>query len=185
MTYRQSCRDQPALAAIHRAFDKAFAQDMNTVLLGGAKEPLYQPAEGLLDQHTIFYTLNYPASALHEVAHWCIAGKRRRGLVDYGYWYAPDGRSADQQHAFEQVEVKPQAIEWHFSLACQMTFHLSADNLEAAMPVSDKFANAVIEQARAYAVDGLPVRAARFRSALVEQWGGVAPNIDDFCLAFL
>lgn len=51
-------------------------------------------------------------SALHEISHWTIAGKERRLLADLGYWYAPDGRTREQQALFEQVEVKPQAIEW-------------------------------------------------------------------------
>ncbi len=49
------------------------------------------------------------ASALHEISHWCIAGKARRELVDFGYWYCPDGRDAMTQSQFEDVEVKPQA----------------------------------------------------------------------------
>ncbi len=32
-------------------------------------------------------------------------------LPDLGYWYAPDGRTAEQQALFEQVEIKPQAID--------------------------------------------------------------------------
>ncbi len=36
-------------------------------------------------------------------------------LPDLGYWYAPDGRIEEQQALFEQVEIKPQAIEWLFA----------------------------------------------------------------------
>ncbi len=39
--------------------------------------------------------------------HWCIAGKARRNRVDFGYWYCPDGRDAQTQSQFEDVEVKP------------------------------------------------------------------------------
>src|SRR3546814_2809228 len=49
------------------------------------------------------------------VAHWCLAGAARRRQDDYGYWYAADGRDLEQQHLFEQVEVKPQALELLFS----------------------------------------------------------------------
>lgn len=44
-------------------------------------------------------------------------GEKRRQLVDFGYWYAPDGRSAEQQELFQAVEVKPQAMEWILSPA--------------------------------------------------------------------
>lgn len=54
-------------------------------------------------------------SALHEISHWTIAGAKRRLLPDLGYWYAPDGRTKEQQDLFEQVEIKPQAIEWLFA----------------------------------------------------------------------
>ncbi len=37
------------------------------------------------------------ASALHEISHWCVAGKARREQVDFGYWYCPDGRDAMTQ----------------------------------------------------------------------------------------
>ncbi|MEA7548766.1 elongation factor P hydroxylase, partial [Salmonella enterica subsp. enterica serovar Anatum] len=43
----------------------------------------------------------------YEISHWCIAGKARRELVDFGYWYCPDGRDAQTQSQFEDVEVKP------------------------------------------------------------------------------
>ena len=81
-------------------------------------EPYYQPATGECDMHRLFYRSDYFASALHEVAHWCIAGERRRQLADFGYWYTPDGRSPQQQSAFEAVEAKPQPLDWFFSLAC-------------------------------------------------------------------
>lgn len=58
-----------------------------------------------------------------------IAGEQRRLLPDLGYWYAPDGRTAEQQALFEQVEIKPQAIEWLFSKAFGRKFRVSLDNL--------------------------------------------------------
>ena len=62
--------------------------------------PAQQP--GALNR--IVFTHDYFASALHEVAHWCVAGPERRRLTDYGYWYAPDGRTEKQQMEFERVE---------------------------------------------------------------------------------
>ena len=69
------------------------------------------------------------ASALHEIAHWLVAGSQRRLSEDYGYWYCPDGRDATQQAEFESVEVKPQAIEWALSVAAGFDFNVSVDNL--------------------------------------------------------
>ena len=63
----------------------------------------------------------------------------RRKQVDYGYWYEPDGRDHVQQQAFEQVEVKPQALEWLMALACGVPFEVSCDNLNGSAPV-DRFA---------------------------------------------
>ena len=68
-------------------------------------------------------------SALHEISHWTISGEQRRKLPDLGYWYAPDGRTAEQQALFEQVEIKPQAIEWLFATAFGRKFRVSLDNL--------------------------------------------------------
>jgi elongation factor P hydroxylase len=109
-------------------FERCFLEDYHTRLIGGALEPLYRPGRGTA-LHQVYYRQDYFASALHEVAHWCIAGQRRRQQEDFGYWYAPDGRDQKTQRSFEQVEVKPQALEWHFSRACGYRFRLSVDNL--------------------------------------------------------
>jgi elongation factor P hydroxylase len=98
-------------------FNAAFTKKQNTVLVRGDHEPIYIPAKNAAQNHQIVFAHGYFASALHEIAHWCIAGQRRRLLEDYGYWYSPDGRDVEQQTEFEKVEVKPQAIEWAFSCA--------------------------------------------------------------------
>jgi elongation factor P hydroxylase len=134
--------------------------------MGGGAEPEYQPAATPHDLHTIVYRHDYVASALHEVAHWCLAGPRRRQLLDYGYWYAPDGRTADQQAEFERVEIKPQALEWVFADALGIPFELSADNIAAGGAPSPTFAKAVAQQRRDYAANGLPPRAAQFAACL-------------------
>ena len=99
---------------------------------------------------------DYLSSAFHEIAHWCIAGDQRRQLVDFGYWYQPDGRTTAQQAQFEQVEIKPQAVEWHLSVAAGHRFNLSADNLNGECGASEQFAKAVASQARDYKNAGLP-----------------------------
>lgn len=156
---------------LQQLFHDCFHASYRTRLAGGAPEPLYRPV-GEDGDAVIFYREDYAASALHEVAHWCIAGPRRRQQEDYGYWYAPDGRSASQQRAFEQVEIKPQALEWHFALAAGIAFHVSADNLQSPGGGSDQFAAAVVEQARRYCREPLPPRAAVFRRALANRFGG-------------
>jgi elongation factor P hydroxylase len=118
--------------------------------VGGGEEPEYIPATDRNSEHKIIFTRDYFASALHEVAHWCIAGEQRRLLPDYGYWYAPDGRTVDQQKKFEQVEAKPQALEWLFSRACGSPFKLSVDNLSSDMGVSHNFKVSVLEEVKNY-----------------------------------
>ena len=88
---------------LEAVFGACFAARWRTRLVGGAGEPFYQPARSAGEYHLLHYRLDYFASALHEVAHWCIAGTRRRRLPDFGYWYAPDGREPVQQRAFEAL----------------------------------------------------------------------------------
>lgn len=152
---------------LEQIFDACFSDSYSTVLVGGAPEPLYiSSAHAPREPHKVVYREDFFASALHEVAHWCIAGSKRRKLDDYGYWYAPDGRSPLQQEEFERVEAKPQALEWIFSDTCGREFQLSADNLEGGAEPSRTFARTVEAQREAYLNEGLPLRATTFRSAL-------------------
>lgn len=147
-------------------FNAQFAAGYDTVLVGGGDEPLYRPADAQHPRHRIIFTRDYFASALHEVAHWCIAGRRRRGLVDYGYWYRPDGRDADEQREFERVEARPQAIEWAFHVAAGSTFRVSVDNLSGAPADIERFRQAVFARLRDYHDEGFPPRAQRFIETL-------------------
>lgn len=158
---------------LERVFSLCFTQSLGTRLQGGADEPLYQPASADDGMHVLYYREDFFASALHEIAHWCIAGPSRRELVDFGYWYAPDGRTAAQQQAFEAVEYKPQALEWFFCKACGYRFRLSVDNLETLageLPDTSGFRAQVVAQARRWQVDGLPQRAERFFQALCREF---------------
>ena len=152
-------------------FEKTFLLSHRTRLLGGGEEPEYIPAIDINSEHTIVFTRDYFASALHEIAHWCIAGERRRQLPDYGYWYAPDGRTAEQQKKFEQVEAKPQALEWLFSRACGSAFRLSADNLDGDADITDSFKRSVLQEAKRYCLNVNSAndesRAVTFAKALV------------------
>ncbi|GLS26329.1 elongation factor P hydroxylase [Marinibactrum halimedae] len=156
---------------LEQCFNTCFISSEKTVLVGGGEEPEYLPLTQNDEFHRIVFTRDYFASALHEVAHWCVAGAERRKLPDYGYWYAPDGRSALQQAEFERVEVKPQAMEWIFSVACDYRFRVSADNLAAGLGASDGFKANIFEQARHYCVNGLPRRAKEFTLALAAHYG--------------
>lgn len=119
----------------------------HVILQRGDDEPEYFPAaadeQGQPQPARIVFAHGYFASALHEISHWCVAGAQRRLLPDLGYWYAPDGRNAEQQALFEQVEVKPQALEWLFTRACQRTFRVSLDNLNGEAGSGEQFKNHV------------------------------------------
>ena len=144
----------------------------NTRIVGGYSEPFYRAAIGKLPAE-IRFTRNYERSALHELAHWCIAGPARRQLDDYGYWYVPDGRTAAQQQRFFAVEVKPQAIEKHFCRALTVPFEVSVDNLgDHAQPGLGAFRHAVDRQFHAYRLECLPARASRLAN-LLSAWNEV------------
>lgn len=153
-------------------FNRCFADSQNTRLVGGAAEPLFQPAAADQATNLLFFREDYFASALHEIAHWCIAGAERRKQQDFGYWYAPEGRSENEQKAFEAVEVKPQALEWCFSLACNYPFQISVDNFGSGgeLPDTLQFRLDVAAQARYWQQNVLPVRAMRFFEALVKEF---------------
>ncbi len=149
-------------------FDGLFQDTFATRLVRGGDEPLYLPADAESPWHRVIFARGFYASALHEISHWCIAGERRRQLEDYGYWYLPDGRDAAQQYDFEAVEVAPQALELLFSRACGLRFHVSVDNLGGEVEVDREAFRARVEaRAARYECEGLPRRAAAFRTVLV------------------
>jgi len=177
--------DAPTAPDLCALFDGLFLQSENTQLCAGGEEPLYVPASATAPARIVFRH-DYVASALHEVAHWCIAGPARRRLGDYGYWYCPDGRDASTQRRFERVEARPQALEWLFSAACGLRFRPSADNLHGECGAMDEFAAAIAVAARAYCRNGLPRRAAAFRHALAQRFAGPALACEsDFVLSRL
>ncbi|WP_302051028.1 MULTISPECIES: elongation factor P hydroxylase [Halomonadaceae] len=155
-----------ALEDVMALFDGLFLDTFNTCLVRGESEPLYLPADSDCPHHRVIFAHGYFASALHEMSHWCIAGARRRELEDYGYWYLPDGRDADQQRRFESVEVMPQAIEMLFARACARRFAVSVDNLGDIEVDREAFSARVELQAAEYEAQGLPPRAAAFRETL-------------------
>ena len=173
---RPNADDPATLIAL---FNALFMPTMRTELVLGGDEPLYKPADSEYSTHRIIFARGYFSSALHEISHWCIAGYERRQLEDYGYWYIPDGRDAPQQHAFEQVEVKPQAVECVLAEACGRAFHVSVDNLEGDVEVDrEAFTQKVRAQAEQYRTHGLPPRAEVLLNAFKEFYiNGL--NVDD------
>jgi len=148
-------------------FDGCFSETYNTRLIRGDDEPIYLPADEQEDFNRIVFAHGYYASALHEISHWCVAGAARRKLVDFGYWYCPDGRDAQTQSEFEQVEIKPQSYEWLFCVAAGFPFNVSCDNLSGECePDRIGFQRKVREQVLATLAQGIPERPARFIAAL-------------------
>lgn len=132
-------------------FNGIFAQTnmdgVPTILVRGDGEPEYFASRDG-NPARIEFAHGFFASALHEISHWCVAGKKRRQLDDFGYWYVADGRDEATQKLFEQVEIKPQAIECLLNLALGRYFYVSQDNLNADFDTSNStFASDVYLQA--------------------------------------
>lgn len=154
---------------IVRAFDSVFANaaelERQTVLRGGYDEPRYLPsAVGMPAQ--IRYTFDYPASALHEAAHWLRAGRRRRQLDDYGYWYVGEPRPAAVQRAFLRVEASVQALECALSEAAGLAFRASVDDFSMTERGREQFERRVREEAARCERAGWSEPVNRFRRAL-------------------
>ncbi|MGR5541782.1 elongation factor P hydroxylase, partial [Vibrio campbellii] len=98
---------------------------------------------------------------------WCVAGPERRLLEDFGYWYEPDGRTAQVQAEFEQVEIRPQAYEWILSLSAGFPFNVSCDNLHGNFePDRIPFMRKVHGEVMSILASGLPPRVAALSNAL-------------------
>lgn len=162
-------------------FNGLFEDSLNTVLLLGDDEPIYLPADEKDPRHRVIFAHGFFASALHEISHWCVAGEQRRLLVDFGYWYKPDGRTAAEQAEFETVEVKPQALEWILSQAAGHKFHFSADNLGSDIGASDQFKQNVLQQVQQYISGGIPLRPGKLVEAFQEYYG-TRIQLSDFSL---
>ncbi len=160
---------------------------LNVNLVRGDFEPEYFPIENGQPAR-IQFAHGFFNSALHEISHWTIAGEQRRLLPDLGYWYAPDGRTKEQQSLFEQVEIKPQAIEWLFSKAFGRKFRVSLDNLTGEGGDGAAFKDNVYTQVQKY-FDGeakLPRDASRFIQCIcLCTRGGKILQSDEFLRSML
>lgn len=162
-------------------FNSCFQAQYNTILVKGEEEPIYLPANDTHPVNRVIFAHGFFSSALHECAHWLIAGEERRTQIDFGYWYAPDGRTPEEQKKFQVVEVKPQALEWILSQASNHPFRVSLDNLLGEESDTLLFKEAVYQQVEHYCTKGLSRRAAQFRNALCAFYNTPRPlNIDSF-----
>lgn len=170
-----------SITDITNIFDTCFATSFNTRLVKGNDEPIYLPS-GMTDigiaaqeYNQVVFAHGYYASALHEIAHWCLAGEARRKKIDFGYWYCPDGRTAKQQAEFQQAEIKPQAIEWAFCVAAGFQFNVSCDNLTGdefgQQPDAEAFRKTIFAQVKDYLETHFPPRAMTFINALASFYG--------------
>lgn len=150
-------------------FNREFFVSHRTVMAGGGAEPLYIPATDTQPARVIF-TRDYPASALHEAAHWCLVGARRRQQRDYGYWYVPGPRSIEQRRAFFAAELEVQALEATFAAVAGVDFVVSADDFDAPPAELEQFASLVQQRAAIRSNGRLPLRAQQFRAALTAEF---------------
>jgi elongation factor P hydroxylase len=105
----------------------------DVIIKGGADEPLYTAArEGT--KARLDFRENYPRSLLHEIAHYCLAGERRRKIDDFGYWYSPCGRSREEQLRFEIAEARPQGLEKAMCEVVGIEFSPSLDDFSGNSP---------------------------------------------------
>ncbi|MES2122969.1 MAG: elongation factor P hydroxylase [Chlamydiota bacterium] len=167
-------------------FNQCFKEEYNTQLVKGDDEPIYLPADDSRPYHALFFARGFFSSALHECAHWLIAGEKRRLLVDFGYWYIPDGRTLEEQSLFQNAEIKPQAMEWILSKAAGCPFRLSIDNLSGKESDPSAFIQAVYSQVKTYCEQGLSVRAKRFRESICLFYGTpLSLQLNDFDIGSL
>ncbi|MDN3390787.1 elongation factor P hydroxylase [Pseudoalteromonas sp. APC 3691] len=162
------------IADLISIFERTFYQSHNTRLIKGDCEPVYLPATEQVPYHQVVFAHGFYASALHEIAHWLVAGDARRLLEDYGYWYCPDGRDKQKQAEFENVEVKPQAIEWLLSTAAGFNFNVSVDNLNGEQTCRFDFQQRVYARVLSLIENGFNSRTESLLKALCDfyntQW---------------
>ena len=136
----QACPDSRTLA---QAFNRCFFASHRVLCLGGAAEPAYLPARDAGGVALLRYMHDHPASVLHEVAHWCLAGTARRAHVDYDLRYQAPPRTAQARQAFFRAELPVQALECWFARAAGLTFEVSVDDFDCPAAERAAFAGQV------------------------------------------
>lgn len=151
-----------------KIFNQCFKESHQTILVAGGDEPVYLPKNSQQPYHEIHFAHGYFSSALHEIAHWLIAGEQRRLLEDYGYWYAPDGRDDMQQKEFMRLEARPQALESILAKACGFPFQISLDNLNGPSGDVTAFKAAIMQEVKRFHEVGLSERMMTMIDALTQ-----------------
>ena len=118
-------------AQIAACFNATFSSAWQVRIQGGAQEPLYRPAGSACTQSRLYYREDFAASALHEIAHWCIASVARLAREDFGYVYIPPPRTSAAQDQFLALELRTQALERVFAGAAGVPFRPSYDHFPA------------------------------------------------------
>jgi elongation factor P hydroxylase len=164
--------DQEKLIRLETLFARLFRDDEKTVLVRAATvDPVYYPRSEARPLAEIHFANNFFSSALHEIAHWLIAGSERRTKLDYGYWYKPDGRDQEEQQHFERFEARNQGLEWILSSAANHDFHVSSDNLSGDSSDNSGFARCVKENALSLLQKGFSGRSKTLIDALIAEFG--------------
>ena len=125
-------------------FDSTFEKKYRVRLIGGAVEPIYLPPTNK-KTGAICFREDFVSSALHEVAHWCIAGRDRRKMVDFGYEYISPPRDEVAQIIFFQAETRVQGLERLFSEVLGVSFSVSLDNLDCDQVTAKKMPKLILE----------------------------------------
>lgn len=169
-------RPKPTHDTLAAVFNQCFGETYQVRCIGGFVEPEYLPVQlpdGLAE---LRYTQDYPASALHEIAHWCIAGEGRLARADFGYGYLAPPRDSATQQRFFALELKVQTLEAWFALGTGVRFVASADNFECSDAALKSFAQQISERLQNLTQEGLPQRAQQFADALRIAGLGVWPS---------
>jgi elongation factor P hydroxylase len=164
--------DPEKLIRLEALFARLFRVDEKTVLVRATSiDPVYYPQSDSRALAEIHFANDFFSSALHEIAHWLIAGSERRTKLDYGYWYKPDGRDQKEQQDFEAFEARNQGLEWILSTAANHDFHVSTDNLSGDTTDGSNFAHAVRQNALLFLEKGFSGRSKILIEALINEFG--------------
>lgn len=169
---------ETSLLQLQNLFSDLFKYSERTILVRAETDPLYLPVDDQRPFAEIHFAHGFFSSALHEIAHWLIAGKERRCQEDYGYWYRPDGRTREQQEEFESFESHNQGLEWILTVAASQPFHISSDNLNGDWQGGLGFAEKVRRSALVRLARGFHGRTKIMTDALISEFGDRQSFID-------
>ena len=106
------------LQLIIELFEQQFFDRFNTRLEAGASEPVYLPASGDCAWHRLCFREDYISSALHETAHWCIAGLERLKLEDFASLFFHNNKNNTSYRELENPHIHQ--VFFHHSLKFQI-----------------------------------------------------------------